>query len=253
MPNGPSAVVDIPIAVLAGGLATRLYPLTSRTPKSLIPVAGKPFLEHQLELLRASGLEHVVLCVGYLGEMIQREIGNGSRFGLTVEYSSDGVTPLGTGGAVRNALPLLDGAFFVLYGDSYLPIDYAAVADFFHRSGKLGCMTVFRNEGRYDKSNVVFRDGEIKLYDKSVQLPEMQHIDYGLNVFRTEAFEKFPPNTPFDIADLMRELVATHQLAGYEVTQRFYEVGSRQGLAELEGHLARIEAARGAGTTKPTD
>src|SRR5687768_7393740 len=154
MPNGSSAVVNIPIAVLAGGLATRLYPLTSRTPKSLIPVAGKAFLKHQLELLRASGLEHVVLCVGYLGDMIQREIGNGSRFGLTIEYSSDGAMPLGTGGAVRNALPLLDEEFFVLYGDSYLPIDYAAVADFFHRSGKLGCMTVFRNEGRYDKSNV---------------------------------------------------------------------------------------------------
>jgi N-acetyl-alpha-D-muramate 1-phosphate uridylyltransferase len=227
-------VSRIPVAILAGGLATRLRPITEKIPKSLIPVAGKLFLAHQLELLHSRGIRRVVLCVGYLGEMIQREFGDGTKSGVKLDYAFDGPKLLGTGGAVKRALPLLDEEFFVLYGDSYLPVDYAPIAEFFRRSGKLGCMTVYRNEGKYDTSNVVFRDGEIVVYDKKHRRPEMQHIDYGLSLFKSRAFDSYPPDQPFDLAEVMGKLVREKQLAGYEVRERFYEIGSPAGLAELE-------------------
>lgn len=234
---------NIPVAILAGGLATRLRPITEKIPKSLIPIAGKPFLAHQLELLHARGLRRAVLCVGHLGEIIQREFGN-EACGIKLDYSfdssrrsaaeADGPKLLGTGGALKRALPLLGGEFFVLYGDSYLPADYRAVAEFFHRSGKLGCMTVYRNEGKYDTSNVVFRDGEIAVYDKKAKSPEMRHIDYGLSLFKAPAFDAYAADQPFDLAEVMGKLVRERQLAGYEVPERFYEIGSPAGLAELE-------------------
>jgi NDP-sugar pyrophosphorylase family protein len=224
---------DIPVAILAGGLATRLRPITERIPKSLVPVAGKPFLAHQLELLRSRGIRRAVLCIGYLGEMIQRDFGN-EKFGVKLDYAFDGPKLLGTGGAIKHALPLLGGEFFVLYGDSYLPVEYAPIADFFQRSGRLGCMTVYRNEGKYDTSNVVFADGEIKVYDKKAKLPEMRHIDYGLSLFKAAAFDSYPAGQPFDLAEVMGKLVRKKQLAGYEVRERFYEIGSPAGLAELE-------------------
>jgi NDP-sugar pyrophosphorylase family protein len=226
--------LDIPVAILAGGYAMRLRPITEKIPKSLISVAGKPFLAHQLELLRSRGLRRVVLCVGYLGEMIQRDFGDGSQFGVRFDYSFDGPKLLGTGGAIKCALPLLGEKFFVLYGDSYLPIEYRPVAEFFQRSGKLGCMTVYRNEGRHDASNVVFRNGQIAVYDKKNRTPEMQHIDYGLSLFRNTAFDSFPADKPFDLAEVMGKLVRERQLAGYEVHERFYEIGSPAGLNELE-------------------
>jgi len=229
-----SAPLEIPVAVLAGGLATRLRPITEKIPKSLILVAGKPFLAHQLELLRSRGIRRVVLCVGYLGEMIQREFGDGSAFGLRLDYAFDGPKLLGTGGALKRALPLLGMEFFVLYGDSYLPIEYRPIAEFFRRSGKLGCMTVYRNEGRYDTSNVVFRDGSVMVYDKKKRLPEMHHIDYGLSLFQAAVFNAYPADEPFDLAEVMGKLVREKQLAGYEVHERFYEIGSPAGLTELE-------------------
>lgn len=226
-----------PVAILAGGLATRLRPLTERVPKVLLPVAGKPFLAHQLELLRRQGITRAVLCLGYLGEMVQRAFGDCSSDGVKLEYSFDGPVLLGTGGALKRALPMLGEEFFVLYGDSYLPIDFRPIADFFERSGKLGLMTVFQNEGRFDTSNVVFGDGEIKVYDKKNKAPEMRHIDYGLSLFKSPAFDQWPGDKPFDLADVMQSLVAGEQLAGYEVKERFYEIGSHEGLAELEALL----------------
>lgn len=229
-----TAPLDIPVAILAGGFATRLRPITEKIPKSLISVAGKPFLAHQLELLRSCGLCRVVLCVGHLGEMIQRDFGDGSQFGVRIDYSFDGPKLLGTGGAIKRALPLLGGEFFVLYGDSYLPVEYRPVAEFFRRGGKPGCMTVYRNEGRHDTSNVVFRNGQITVYDKKNRTPEMRHIDYGLSLFKSTAFDSFPADKPFDLAEVMGKLVRERQLAGYEVNERFYEIGSLAGLAELE-------------------
>lgn len=229
-----SAPLDIPVAILAGGLATRLRPITEKIPKSLVPVAGKPFLAHQLELLHACGIRRAVLCIGHLGELIQRDFGDGSAFGVRLDYAFDGPKLLGTGGALKRALPLLGDEFFALYGDSYLPVAYRPIAEFFRRSGKLGCMTVYRNEGRYDTSNVVFHDGEIAVYDKKNRSPEMRHIDYGLSLFQASVFEACPSNQPFDLAEVMGRLVREKQLAGYEVHERFYEIGSPAGLAELE-------------------
>jgi len=229
--------LHIPVAILAGGLATRLRPLTEKIPKVLLPVAGKPFLAHQLELLRQQGIDRVVLCVGYLGEMIQSEFGDGRDLGVRLEYSFDGPVLLGTGGALKKTLPLLGETFFVLYGDSYLPIDLKPVAESFLGSRKPALMTVYQNQNRYDTSNVWFGDGEIKVYDKKNRRPEMHHIDYGLSVFSAGAFANYPSGTPFDLAEVMQRLVAQKQLAGFEVQERFYEIGSPSGLAELESLL----------------
>jgi NDP-sugar pyrophosphorylase family protein len=242
-----SAPLDIPVAILAGGLATRLRPITEKIPKSLVPIAGKPFLAHQLELLQSRGIRRAVLCIGYLGEMIQRDFGDGNAFGLRLDYSFDGPKPLGTGGAIKRALPLLGNEFFVLYGDSYLPVEYRPIAEFFQHSGKLGCMTVYRNEGRYDTSNVVFRDGEIAVYDKKNRPPEMRHIDYGLSLFKAAVFNSYSADQPFDLAEVMSKLVRQKQLAGFEVRERFYEMGSPAGLSELETLLKTGKA----GMTKP--
>ena len=228
----------IPVAILAGGLATRLRPMTEKIPKSLVPVAGRPFLAHQLEMLYARGVRHAVLCIGFLGEMIQREFGD-EALGIKLDYSFDGEKLLGTGGAIKRALPKLGKEFFILYGDSYLPIPYASVAEFFHRSGKLGLMTVYRNEGKYDASNVVFRDGEIVVYDKKARLPEMRHIDYGLSLFKSSVLNAYAADQVFDLAEVMGKLVGEKQLAGYEVLERFYEMGSTAGLTELETLLKK--------------
>lgn len=228
-----SALEKIPVAILAGGLATRLRPITEKIPKSLVPVAGRPFLAHQLELLRARGIRRAVLCIGFLGEMIEREFGD-EAFGMKLDYSFDGPKLLGTGGAIKRALPLLGEEFFVLYGDSYLPIEYLPVAETFHRSGKPGLMTVYRNEGKYDTSNVVFHDGEIVVYDKKNKSPEMRHIDYGLSLFKSSVFNSYAAGQIFDLAEVMGRLVREKQLAGYEVPERFYEMGSPAGLEELE-------------------
>lgn len=219
----------LPIAILAGGLATRLGPLTESLPKALVEVAGKPFVLHQLELLRSAGIRRVVLCVAHLADQVESVVGDGRTYGIAVEYSRDPL--LGTGGALRHALPLLGEAFLVLYGDSYLRCDYAGVARAFLASGKLGLMTVFRNDGKYDTSNVHFQDGRILRYDKTAGLPEMTHIDFGLGAFSARAFAGTPGGR-LDLATVYQSLLARGELAGYEVSERFYEIGSAAGLEE---------------------
>lgn len=235
---------DLPVAILAGGMATRLRPITEKIPKLLVEVAGEPFFSHQLRLLKRNGLTRIVLCVGYLGDMIVDQYGDGSKWGVQIEYAFDGPKLLGTGGALIAALPKLGDAFFVLYGDSYLPIDYRAVGDFFLESGKLGLMTVYENHGRYDTSNVWFEQGAIRLYDKKNKVPQMQHIDYGLGVFRAAAFADFTRDAVVDLAEVQKALVARRQLAGYEIKQRFYEIGSHEGLQELDALLRGNQGVR---------
>ena len=230
-------LADWPVAILAGGLATRLRPVTEEIPKALVTVAGEPFLAHQLRLLQKSGLRKIVLCVGYRGQMIEEKFGDGANLGVELSYSSDGPKLLGTGGALKKALPKLGEKFLVLYGDSYLPIDYAGPARAFAASGQLGLMTVFRNDGRWDKSNVFFEDATIKSYRKEQPTPEMRYIDYGLGVFDSIAFSRWPENKAFDLAAVYQHLITQRELAGYEVTQRFYEIGSPEGLAELDSLL----------------
>lgn len=234
---------DLPVAILAGGLATRMKPLTTSIPKALLPIAGKPFIHHQLELLKRNGARRVVLCVAHLGGQIEQEVGDGSAFGLQVSYSYDGPKLLGTGGALLQALPLLGGSFFVLYGDSYLPIELAPVEKTFRASGKTGLMTVYKNEGLYDTSNIWFEDGAIREYDKKNRRPEMRHIDFGLGLLSQNAFATFSSDAPFDLADVYRALLAAGQLAAYETRQRFYEIGSPSGLEELNQLLAHSTAS----------
>lgn len=228
----------LPVALLAGGLATRLRPITTKIPKLLVEVAGEPFFTHQLRLLKAAGLTEIILCVGYLGEQIVELYKDGSRYGVNIKYSFDGPKLLGTGGALIQALPLLGESFYVLYGDSYLPIDYRKIGDHFINSGKQGLMTVFENKGLYDASNVWFENGEIKVYDKKAKLPEMKHIDYGLGLFKATAFEGYSKTDVVDLAEVQKKLVSQHELCGYEMKERFYEIGSPEGLAELNTLLA---------------
>ena len=228
---------SLPVAILAGGMATRLRPITAKIPKLLVEVAGEPFFSHQLRLLKAQGLTRVVLCAGYLGEMIVDQYGDGAKWGMSIEYSFDGPRLLGTGGALIRALPRLGDAFYILYGDSYLPVDYPAIGDFFLRSGRLGLMTVYENRELYDASNVWFRDGEIRVYDKKNKSPQMHHIDYGLGLMRPAAFAGWPRDEVVDLAAVYQRLLAEGQLAGYELHQRFYEIGSHAGLNELDALL----------------
>jgi N-acetyl-alpha-D-muramate 1-phosphate uridylyltransferase len=227
----------LPVAILAGGLAMRLRPITERIPKALVEINGEPFIAHQLRLLHARGIRRVVLCVGYLGEMVRLFVGDGRSFGLDVEYSFDGPVLRGTAGAIHQALPLLGRAFFVLYGDSYLPCDYADVEAAFVRSGKMGLMTVFRNDGQWDSSNVEFAAGRILAYDKRKRTPRMRHIDYGLGVFERHAFEGLAPGSVYDLATTYQDLLAGDELAACEVEERFYEIGSAAGIEALSQAL----------------
>jgi len=225
------------VAILAGGLATRLHPLTESLPKSLINIKGEPFISHQLRLLQKKGAQRIVICTGFLHTMLSDFIGNGKKMGLDISYSHDGEKRLGTAGALKKALPLLSDNFFVLYGDSYLPCDYASVQANFMNSQKSALMTVFHNQGQWDKSNVEFQDGEIFVYDKAQQTARMQYIDYGLGVFQKKAFDHIIAEQPYDLALLYQNMLAQKQLAAYEMSERFYEIGSFAGIAELEWHL----------------
>ena len=167
----------LPVVILAGGLATRLYPMTKNTPKALIEVAGKPFIDWQLNYLKSQGIQRVVLCVGHLGEQIQSYLGSGARYGLELLFSFDGPLPLGTGGALKQALPLLDEAFFVLYGDAYLPISFQDVSDVFHNQKQRALMTIFKNTNQWDTSNVCFKHGQLLEYNKHKPKPTMEYID----------------------------------------------------------------------------
>ncbi len=226
-----------PAVILAGGLATRLYPVSSKTPKSLIEVAGKPFIFHQLALLKQQGVCHVVLCVGKFGEMIQDYVGDGHRWDLRVQYSYDGDVLLGTGGAIKKACPLLPEVFFVLYGDSYLDVDMMPILERFESEGKPALMTVYRNKNHWDKSNILFQDGRIVKYDKKNPTPEMEHLDYGINILMKKVFNDWPDGVPFDLSEVFTKLIEKGELSAFEVFKRFYEIGSIQGIKETEQYL----------------
>ena len=230
--------MSLPVAILAGGLAKRLRPLTEVIPKALVDVHGEPFIAHQLRLLSSNGIKRVILCVSYLGEIIQAAVGDGKRFGVEVEFSFDGPRLLGTAGAIKKALPLLGESFYVLYGDSYLPCDYRMIQTAYEQSGRAALMTVFKNDGRWDRSNVEFRGGQIMSYDKKNQTPMMRHIDYGLGVFNQAAFGMVPGYQPYDLAMLYQNLLNQGELAAYEVSERFYEIGTFAGLEEMRRYIA---------------
>ena len=229
----------LPVAILAGGLATRLRPLTDRTPKSLLNVAGRPFIFHQLDMLRKQGIERVVLCVAHLGEQIRAAVSAVATPGLAVSYSFDGGELLGTGGALKQALPLLGDEFFVLNGDSYLPCSLAAVQTAYRAAGRPALMTVLRNDNQWDRSNVLFRNGRLLAYDKRAPRSDMSHIDFGLSVLSSTVFTRYQQRSIIDLADVFRDLSQRGELAALEVSQRFHEIGSPQGLRETEEFLTR--------------
>lgn len=225
------------LVLLAGGKATRLRPVTETIPKSMLEVAGRPFIAHQLELIRNNGIEKVLICASFLGEQIEDYAVDGSKFGLSVEYSFDGDELLGTGGAIKNALKKLDEQFFVMYGDSYLITDFKDINEYFFAQNKPALMTVHRNEGKWDNSNVQFEDGVLLKYDKVNRTSDMRHIDYGLGILSKTAFESFSGKRVFDLSEVYVKLLANGQLAGYEVIERFYEIGSFAGLEETDAYL----------------
>ena len=228
------------VAILAGGRATRLGSIAQEIPKALVDIGGRPFAVRQIELLARHGLREIVFLVGHLGELIRDALADGSRWGVRVTYVFDGPRPLGTGGGVRQALSVLGDPFFVLYGDSYLECDYAAIERALTQSGKHGLMTVYRNNNQFDRSNVRYDDGRVVAYDKRTLTADMHHIDYGLGMFRASAFDDRAAGEAFDLADVYRDLLAKDELAGFEVTDRFYEIGSPEGLAETRAHFAAV-------------
>ena len=229
------------MVILAGGLGTRMRPLTDELPKVLIPVNGKPFLHHQIELLKEHGIRDIVLCVGHLGDLIRTRFGDGDWLGVRIRYSEERGTLLGTAGAVKNAEPSLEDDFFLLYGDAYLRVDYREVMRYFRRSGAQGLMVVYHNSNRLERSNVVVRDGRVAVYNKDSRTPGMEHINYGLSVLRKEALRLVPPGRPFSQEELYRLLIEQGELLAWEAEHRFYEIGSRQGLAEFRELVASRE------------
>jgi NDP-sugar pyrophosphorylase family protein len=221
------------IVVLAGGLGTRLGPLTQRRPKSLILVNGRPFLEYQLVLFRRSGILDIVLCVGHLGQHIKKHLGDGPRFGVDIRYSEEREGLLGTAGAVRNAETLLANEFFLTYGDSYLLLDYQAVMDWFRQRDRLGLMVVYRNCNQLESSNVVVEGDFVRAYDKEGRTPGMEYINYGVSLLRKEAISLIPPGRQFSQEEFYQLLIEERQLLAFETPQRFYEIGSPAGLEEF--------------------
>lgn len=230
------------MVILAGGLATRLNSLAKDIPKSMIDVAGKPFMEHQLVLLRRSGITDVVVCVGHLAQLIVDYFGDGSKFGLRIRYSYDGDRLLGTGGALKQAEPLLEGYFFLIYGDSYLAISFAEALQKLQSANKSGLMVVYRNRNLYDKSNVIVRDGMVVVYDKKQSSSEMLWIDAGITLLKRETFVAIPTSKVFSLEHLLSDLVRRDELLAWETSKRFYEIGSVAGLEELRTKMQGISA-----------
>lgn len=236
--------MSLPVCILAGGLATRLGALSLTTPKILIDIEGAPFAERQLAWLRTQGVADVVYCVGHLEAQVRAALGDGSRWGMRFVFVADGPELRGTGGAIRHALPYLAEPFLVLYGDSYLQCSLPDVERAFFGAGHPALMTVFRNDGRWDASNVEFTDGQIVRYDKVNRDERMRYVDYGLGVLSRQLFAGYREDAKFDLADLYRDLARENRLAGYEVRERFFEIGSEEGLRETRALFrARAEAA----------
>jgi MurNAc alpha-1-phosphate uridylyltransferase len=227
------------VAIMAGGLATRLRPLTTTVPKSMITIDGKPFLEYQLEFLKKDGIKDIVLCVGHLKEQIESHFGDGGEFGVKIHYSREEGPLLGTAGALRNALPFLDNSFFVMYGDSYLFLDFVEIWKFFHQFKKSALMVVYKNQNLYDRSNVSINGNFVTKYSKTEQTPDMVFIDYGVSLLRKKVVEAIPENEYYSLETVFSSLIADRELLSYTTDKRFFEIGSREGLKEFQEYVER--------------
>ncbi|MEK6967631.1 MAG: sugar phosphate nucleotidyltransferase [Nanoarchaeota archaeon] len=224
------------VAILCGGLGTRLYPITKEIPKSMVLIKGKPFLLHQVELLKKNGIRDIVLCVGHMADQIKNYFGNGSKFGVRISYGDPKNAKYDMGGVIKAAEKLLMDRFFIMYGDSYLPIDFRKVMDDFLIRKKKGLMVVWKNFDKYDKSNVDIKNGLVTVYDKGATGPT--YIDYGLSILDRSVIEQMPHKTKFHLGEVFKALIEKNELAAYEVDQRFYETGSFSGLKDFEEMLA---------------
>ena len=225
------------VAILAGGLATRLRPLTEETPKSMVMIQGRPFLEYQLDFLRKSGVTSVFLCIGYLAEQIENYFGDRRKFGMNIAYSHEGKQLLGTAGALKKAEKLLEDPFFTMYGDSYLSLDFADAMSYFKSQNKLALMSVYKNCDRYERSNTVVEGGLVKKFSKKKKTKDTVYIEYGANIFRKAALELIPEGLPYSLDELFPELIKRKELLAYEVTERFYQIGSPEGLEEFKRYV----------------
>ena len=224
------------VAILTGGLATRLGDLTRNRPKAMLKFRRKTFLEYQLELFRRGGIKDIVLCLGHMGEQIERHFGNGRKYGVSIKYSFEDRL-LGTAGALKKAEVWLNDVFFTMYGDSYLFLDFSLVMSYFESQSKLALMTVYKNYDQYDRSNTVVEGNLVKKFSKRKKTKDMVYIEYGANIFRKEALSMMPESQFYSLGDLFPRLIQVDELLTFEVKERFYEVGSPQGLKEFEEYI----------------
>jgi NDP-sugar pyrophosphorylase family protein len=229
----------LPLAILAGGYASRLGSLTKDFPKCLIEINGRPFIDWQLDLLTKNGYSDFIFCVSYKSNLVQEYLGDGSDKGINIQYSLDGETQLGTGGAIQKALPRLGKAFGVIYGDSYLPIDYSVVEQDFMSLKSNALMTVYKNQNHFDASNVEFREGKLIDYQKGSDNKNMHYIDYGITFFREDVFRPWMGQSAFDLSLVCHQLAKSGQLDGFEVFERFYEIGSVRGIEEFSQYIRK--------------
>ena len=228
------------MVVLCGGLATRLGDLAKNIPKSMIEIDGKPFLEYQIENLKNHSIRDLVLCVGHLSEQIENYFGDGKKFGVNIQYSHDGDKPLGSIGAIKNAEPLLEDEFFIMYGDSYLSVDFQKAYSFFIQNNKLGLMVVYKNYDKYDKSNIVVKDNMVVKYGKNNRTNDMIYIDYGTSVIRKKALDLIPKNTFYTTGQFFSDLIKKEELLAFEAKKRFYHIGNPESLEEFR-HFIRSQ------------
>ena len=232
------------IAILAGGLATRLQPLTEKIPKSMIMIEGTPFLQYQLEFLKTGGITEIVLCVGHLSEQIETYFGDGKRFGVNIKYSIERGRLLGTAGSLKNAETLLAEEFFVMYGDSYLFLNFEEVLKHFQKFNKSALMVVYKNYDKYDKSNVVVEEGMVNKYDKKHKTEDMVYIDYGVNILRKKVLNMISGNQVYSLENLFHELIKQKEMLAFETKERFYEIGSRRGLEDFKKYVLYLHRNR---------
>jgi len=229
-------LMDMQVAMLAGGLATRLGGLARNQPKSMVKVRGKPFLEYQLGLLKRGRIKEVVLCLGHMGGQIEKHFGDGGRHGVRIRYSVED-RPLGTAGALKNAEPLLNDTFFTMYGDSYIFLDFSLIMSYFESQNKLALMTVYKNHDRYDKSNTVVEGNLARGHSKIEKTEDMVYVEYGVNILKRETLEMIPKDRSYSLGDLFAQLIEKQELLAFEVKERFYEIGSPQGLEEFKEYI----------------
>jgi NDP-sugar pyrophosphorylase family protein len=227
------------IAIIAGGLGTRLGPITKNTPKSMIMISGKPFIEHQMQLLKKAGIDNIVLCLGHQSELIQDYCGDGSKFGLNIKYSCES-NPLDTAGALKLASHLLEDYFFTLYGDSYILVDFYEMLTRLLSKNKLALMSVYKNSNQFDRSNTIIENDVVTYYNKE-KSEGCNYIDYGVNLFNKDVLRFVPENTSYSLGTLFAKLIEQKELLAYQVEKRFYEIGSFYGLKEFSKYIEEVQ------------